>query len=177
MEAIRRPPARLSWIAVALAGAVCLLGATVGADARWLAAIGAAITRSGSIPDAVPYASAPSHGWHDAPVLGQLVFHELEALLGDRGLILAQAAAATAALLALVIDMRSDRTRDPVRAAIVLALLVAAPAHFLVSRGELFSLALFPLLVLLLLCEARSPSLRIWLGVPLLALWANLHGG
>jgi hypothetical protein len=36
---------------------------------------------------------------------------------------------------------------------------------------------LFPLLVFLLRSEAREPSRRIWLAVPLLALWSNLHGG
>ena len=33
------------------------------------------------------------------------------------------------------------------------------------------------MLVLLLRREAQFPSRRIWLVVPLLALWANLHGG
>ena len=51
-----------------------------------------------------------------------------------------------------------------------------APA-LLVVRSQLFSLALFPLLVLLLRGEARAPSRRIWLLVPLVALWSNLHGG
>src|SRR5262249_14361544 len=32
-------------------------------------------------------------------------------------------------------------------------------------------------LLLLLRSEARVPSRRIWLAAPLLALWANLHGG
>src|SRR5262249_20836984 len=44
-------------------------------------------------------------------------------------------------------------------------------------RSQLFSIALFPLLVLLLRDEARLPSRRIWLLVPLVALWSNLHGG
>src|SRR5205814_10723200 len=39
-----------------------------------------------------------------------------------------------------------------------------------------FSLPLFALVVLLLRAEAREPSRRIWLLVPLVALWSNLHG-
>jgi hypothetical protein len=35
---------------------------------------------------------------------------------------------------------------------------------------------LFPLIVALLRSQARRPSDRIWLAVPLLALWSNLHG-
>jgi hypothetical protein len=45
-----------------------------------------------------------------------------------------------------------------------------------IVRVQLFSLALFPLLVALLRSEARHPSRRIWLTLPLLALWSNLHG-
>jgi hypothetical protein len=41
---------------------------------------------------------------------------------------------------------------------------------------QLFSLALFPVLIALLRSEARDPSRRIWLVVPLLAVWWNLHG-
>ena len=47
----------------------------------------------------------------------------------------------------------------------------------LVVRAQLYSIALFPLLVLLLRSEAARPSRRIWLAVPMVALWANLHGG
>src|SRR5580765_8068656 len=39
------------------------------------------------------------------------------------------------------------------------------------------TLPLFALLVLLLRSDARAPSRRIWLLVPLVALWSNLHGG
>ena len=41
---------------------------------------------------------------------------------------------------------------------------------------SLFSLALFPLLLLLLESEARRPSRRIWLAVAIVAIWGNLHG-
>ncbi len=174
---LHRAPARLTWIAVAFGCAACALAAKIGADARWLAAIGAQIVHARAIPAAVPYAAAPSHGWHDAPALGQLVFHGLEALLGDRGLVLAQVVAVAAALVAIAVDMRNAQTRDSARAAVLLALLFAAPAALLVVRAQLFSLALFPLLVLLLRSETRKPSRRVWLTVPLIGLWANLHGG
>jgi hypothetical protein len=176
LEAARTRPT-LTWLAAAFACAACALAAQIGADARWLAAIGAAIVRAGALPHAIPYASAPSAAWHDAPAFGQLVFHGAHSLLGDRGLVLAQAAAAGIALLVLALDLRGARARDGVGATVVLALLVAAPAAFLIVRAQLFSLALFPVVVLLLRSEARHPSWRIWLAVPLIALWANLHGG
>jgi hypothetical protein len=58
-----------------------------------------------------------------------------------------------------------------------LATVLGLPAAFLVVRAELFSLALFPLLLLLLRNDDRRRSRWIWLAVPLLVLWANLHGG
>jgi hypothetical protein len=166
-----------TWLAAAFGAALCALGAHIGADARWFAAVGAAIFHTGAVPLSVPYASAPALPWHDAPALGQLVFHALDALLGDKGLILAQVVAVATALSALALDLGRARTRDGAGAAVVAACIVAVPGSFLVARAELFSLALFPLLVLLLRAECRLSSRRIWLCVPLLVLWANLHGG
>src|ERR1700716_695154 len=176
LEAARTRPT-LTWLAAGFAGAACALAAQIGADARWLAAIGAAIVHAGALPHAIPYAAAPAVAWHDAPALGQLMFHGAHSLLGDRGLVLAQAVAAGIALWMLALDLRAARARDGAGAAVILAVVVAAPAAFLIVRAQLFSLALFPVLVLLLRTEARRPSTRIWLVVPLIALWANLHGG
>ncbi|HVM57587.1 MAG TPA: hypothetical protein VMT74_09000 [Gaiellaceae bacterium] len=178
MESIGgRPSTRLTWIAAALGCGACALAARMGADARWLAAMGASMLRAGAIPHAVPYAAAPSAGWHDAPALGQLVFHWLETLAGDRGLIVAQVAAVGVALAALALDLGNARVRDGSGAAVLLATFLALPAAFLVVRAELFSLALFPVLLLLVRSDDRRRSHRIWLVVPLLVLWANLHGG
>ena len=176
LEAARTRPT-LTWLAAGFACAACALAAQIGADARWLAAIGAAIVRAGALPHAIPYAAAPGVAWHDAPALGQLVFHGAQSLLGDRGLVLAHAAAAGVALWMVALDLRAARARDGAGAAVILAVVVATPAAFLIVRAQLFSLALFPVLVLLLRSEARRPSARIWLAVPLIALWANLHGG
>src|SRR5690242_2639178 len=97
-----RVESRLSWLAVAAGSALTASVAAVGADARWLAALGAVIARAGHIPSAIPYAAAPSQDWVNVPVLGELVFHLLLALDGDRALVVAQAAA-VAATLALVL--------------------------------------------------------------------------
>ena len=55
--------ARLTWLSAAFVTAFCVLVATVGADAHWLAALGAQIARLGHVPTGVPYAAAPSAGW------------------------------------------------------------------------------------------------------------------
>jgi hypothetical protein len=171
-----RVESRLSWLAVGAGSALCAAVAAIGADARWLAALGGAIVHAGRIPSSVPYAAAPSDDWVNVPVLGELVFHWLDALGGDRGLVLAQAVAVTCALVLLLRDMRSAGAPDGARALVLIALPFAAVSAFLVVRAQLFSLPLFALTVLFLRSESREPTRRIWLLVPLVALWSNLHG-
>jgi hypothetical protein len=173
----RPAPARLTIVVGCLVAAVCALIATVGADAEWLAALGRDIAGTWSIPSGVPFAAASSDGWHNVPVLGELVFHWLQAGLGTRGLIAAQLVAVIACLWLVSVDMRRVRVADqPAALVLILTAFAAAPA-LLIVRSQLFSLALFPLLLLLLREQARRPSRRVWLLVPLVALWTNLHGG
>lgn len=162
-------------LVVAVAAALVALVATIGADALWLAALGREIVERGSIPDGVPYATAPTSGWPNVLVLAELAFDALLGV-GDRGLLLAQLVAVTAALGVLAVDMRRGGASDASAAAILLAVVIAALPALVVIRLQLFSLALFPLLVALLRAEARAPSRRIWLLVPLFALWSNVHG-
>ena len=170
-------PVRLTVLVGCFVASICALLATVGADADWLAALGRDIAQSWSIPNGVPFAAAASEGWHNVPVLGELVFHWLQASLGSRGLVIAQVAAVVACLWLVSTDMRRAGVADaPAALVLMLTAFAAAPA-LLVVRSQLFSLALFPLLVLLLREEARRPSRRVWLLVPLVALWSNLHGG
>jgi hypothetical protein len=172
----RPQSSRLTWLGVAFGAGVCALLGSVGADARWLAALGRAIVADGSIPSGVPYAAAPSLDWVNVPVLGELVFHGLQALGGDRALVIAQLTAATAALSLLGLGMRRIGAPDAASAAVLLLVFFAALPSFIVVRAQLFSLVLFCALLLLLRSEARAPSKRIWLLVPLIAVWANLHG-
>jgi hypothetical protein len=172
----RPQSSRLTWLAVALGAGGCALLGSVGADARWLAALGRTIVAQGSIPSGVPYAAAPSADWVNVPVLGELVFHALQVLGGDRGLLLAQLVAVTAALTLLALDMRALGTPDAARATVLVLVFFAAVPSFIIVRAQLFSLVLFCAALLLLRAESRRPSRRVWLLVPLIAIWANLHG-
>ena len=172
----RPQSSRLTWLAVALGAGGCALLGTVGADARWLAALGRTIVAHGSIPSGVPYASAPSVDWVNVPVLGELVFHALQVVGGDRGLLLAQLVATAAALTLLALGMRALGAPDAASAAVLVLVFFAAVPSFIIVRAQLFSLVLFCAALLLLRAEARTPTRRIWLLVPLVALWANLHG-
>ena len=69
-------------VAAALSG---LIGA-IGADSRWLVALGRTIVHTASIPGRVPYASADTHGWPNVPALAETTFYGLHWAFGDRGL-------------------------------------------------------------------------------------------
>lgn len=152
------------------------LVARVGADARWLAALGHSVAGHGSIPAGIPFAPLASSHWPNVPVLAELLFNWLEALMGDRGLMLALLVAVGLALAVLARDSASGGAEPAATGrALVLVGLGSLSALF-VARAQLSSLALFPVLCVLLRSEARRPTWRIWLAVPLLALWSNLNG-
>jgi hypothetical protein len=165
-----------------LAGAVgvivafaALLG-RIGADAQWLAALGHVIATRHTVPAGVPFAAAPTSHWPNVLVLAELIFNGLERTLGDRGLMLAQLLAVAVAMTVLARDARaSGAAAAGIGAALLLAAVGAMPS-LAIARVQLFSLALFPVLIALLRSQTREPSRRIWLVVPLLALWSNLHG-
>jgi hypothetical protein len=165
-------PGGLAALAVTALAALLSVQA---ADGPWLVELGRTIAKGGGIPDGVPYATAASHGWPNVPVLGELVFAGL-ATVGSRGLQVAQVAAVAGTLALLARDARRTGAHER---GLAIALLLLVPACFgpiVAIRGQLFSLPLFAACVLLLRAETREPSRRIWLLVPLLALWVNLHG-
>lgn len=143
----------------------------IGGDAYWMVAA----ARDGATTS-VPYASAPSAGWHNVPMLAENLFRAAYAFAEDRGLYIGQLLCVYFGLLALAFLPESWCFR-PRRTILALsALLVGAAPAFAVVRGQMFSLALFPALLLIIVSDSRSPGRKIWLLVPLVALWTNLHG-
>lgn len=160
---------------VLVLGLSVLLG-LVGADARWLAALGHETARGGRIPAGIPFAAAPTLHWHNVTVLAELIFGGLEGALGDRGLALAQAAAVAVAFLLVARDARAAGAGPQQTASTCLLAAAGTAPSLVIARAQLFSLALFPALLLLLRSDSRRRTRQIWLVPPLLALWGNLHG-
>ena len=147
----------------------------IGSDILWLVPLGARVAH-GSIPHSLPYATAVTNGWHDVPAGAELVLWSLfKGFGGDRGLVIAQAAAATVAVAALAAGLRREASEGGVLLVVPIVLAGSLPTA-VVANASLFSLMLLPVLVLLLEAETVRPSRRVWLAVPLLAIWANLHG-
>ncbi len=165
------------WIVFAVTAFAALLASLglIGADALWLVPVGGQVAH-GHLPHAILLASAPSSGWHDVPALAQLAFWAAyHALGGDRGLLALQVAAAAVGFWALARGLVREAAGGTVIAVSFVVLVGSLTAVFVVGVS-LFSLALFPLLLLLLESESRRPSRRIWLAVAIVLLWGNLHG-
>ena len=130
----------------------------------------------GHLPHAILLATAPSSGWHDVPAFAQLVFWAgYHALGGDRGLLALQVVATAVGFWALARGLAREATGGAVLAVSAVVLFGSLTAVFVVGVS-MFSLAFFPLLLLLLESESRTPSRRIWLSVAIVAVWGNLHG-
>ena len=164
---------RVSSVVLAAALLAAVVGAVgaIGSDALWLVPLGRLVAH-GHVPGSIPFATAPSRGWHDVPAGGQLVFWALyRALGGLRGLVVAQSAASAVAFGVLAAGLRRDSDDG---SALVVALVVLAgsiPAVVVVG-APVYSLPLFSALLVLLETERYA-----WLTVPLVAVWGNLHGG
>lgn len=119
-----------------------------------------------------------SHGraWVDQQWLAQLALYGLDRLGGLRLVLLVHVALVTAALaLAAVLARRlggSARSATWVALPVVLAFWPEAE----IMRPQSFAYALFVAVLWILLYEIRVPSRRAYLALPLLVLWANLHG-
>jgi hypothetical protein len=160
----------------ALVLGLAALMARIGADAGWLAALGHVIVQRHSVPAGVPFAFASTTHWPNALVLAELIFAGLDSAWGDRGLMLAQLLAVGAAMYTLARDARRAGARPIGVGAALLLVGVGALPSLAIARVQMFSLILFPLLAALLRDQTRRPSRAIWLALPILALWANLHG-
>jgi hypothetical protein len=164
------PRRSVPWAVAMLAAAAGALGA-IGSDALWPIPLGHLVAH-GRLPGSIPFATAPTH-WHDVPAGAELVFWALyRALGGLRGLVLAQSVAAAVAFGVLASGLRRQAGDGPALVVAIVVLVGAIPAVVVVGL-QLFTLLLFALLLAFLEAEPR----RLWLAIPLVALWSNLHGG
>ena len=114
--------------------------------------------------------------WIDQQWLAQSLFYGLYAFGGIKlALALHVLAAGGAFVLAVVVARwRGGSTRS--------VCWIAVPTYFLLTwgswnaRAQSLALLLFVLLIALLIRDAHSPSRRVFFALPLLILWANIHG-
>ncbi|CAM3619771.1 hypothetical protein [Nocardioides zeicaulis] len=177
MSAAARALGDWRWTLVALVLGVGVVAqfVTVGGDWDWLVAMGDHVRRTGAVPDDVPFAVADTGGWHDVPVLAQLLASALHDL-GARAVVVAHLLATCVALAVLAATARARGASDAAVAGAVAAVVLGSLSTLGVVRAQTFSLVPFAVLLALLVRQHRRPDRGIWWAVPLVAVWGNLHG-
>jgi hypothetical protein len=145
-------------------------------DTYWQIAVGQWILDHGSLPRVDVYSfSMPGDAWISSSWLAQILYAVSYNLAGWTGpiVVAAGAIAATFALLAHILERRIPSIYATL---VALAAMVLSTPHFL-ARPHVLAM---PVMVawahgLMTASEQRQPP-SFWL-LPLIALWANLHGG
>jgi hypothetical protein len=115
-----------------------------------------------------------SHGqpWIDQQWLAQLAIYGLAVVFGN-GITVAINAALVVAAFAWA--CRLARKSASARSVVLFAFL-AVPFSFSSLRAQTFSYVMFVPLFAFLCAESRCPTRRVWWTLPVLVLWANMHG-
>ena len=148
----------------------------IGADLLWLVAAGRAVMHGRGVTG-VPFAVAPSQHWHNALAGAELLLAGTIDVLGPRGLMLLNVVLVSGGIAALVRQAHRRGAGDRGLFAALLLFSIGGLQWIVVMRAGSFSFLVYPVLLGLLVRESGEASSRIWWAVPLLAVWANLHGG
>lgn len=144
-------------------------------DVFWHLRLGQEILR-GELPRTDTYswtirgAALPVDQW-----LGQAAFALAYEALGWKGVVLLRALAGGAVVALVLLAAQAERVRP------LGAVLAALPAAVLLrdvwtERPQLLGFVFFALLILLLRRVMRGETRALWAAVPLLGVWANVHG-
>lgn len=118
---------------------------------------------------------AAGHRWTDQQWLAQILFYGAESLGGMKlAALLDVSLVSLAFAVGVVAARRNGSTARSTLIVAIFALLVAPWSWQL--RAQAFALPLFVLVLTLAAADVRRPRARTFLALPLLALWANIHG-
>lgn len=124
-----------------------------------------------------PYSySAAGHYWNNHEWLTEVLMAAIFNHAGVFGLILLKLACTTVVILALAAALAETGSSTLVQFAVLIGSAVVIKPQ-LQFRPQAFTFALLAVLIYLLTADAFRRAGRLWLAIPILALWANLHGG
>jgi hypothetical protein len=173
MPAKFRMQALAPWFLAALA-ALFGIKQLDNSDTWWHLASGRWMVENWSIPskDVLSF-TVPGHDWINLQWLFDLLMY-LVYQIGEAGaLVLFSAAVYTAMFVIMIVQLR--RSLGPLGATAVAAWVLHICQDRFVVRPEMFSFLLLQLLLWLLATARQSAGKRLWLLVPLMALWVNCH--
>lgn len=164
----------LFWLFFFGQGATALLG---DGDTGWHIRTGQWVLAQGRFPHEDLFSfSMQGRQWFAWEWLADVLFALLHDAWGLRALVLLAGVviAATAALLLRYMVWRGANLLVAILA--MLAVCSVSMLHWL-ARPHMFTWGFLLLTLWLLEADRRRPSRRVWLLVPLVALWVNTHGG
>jgi hypothetical protein len=124
-----------------------------------------------------PYSySAAGHVWNNHEWLSELVLAAVYNHGGVAGLIWLKFACAAAVVMFLAAAL-AETAAPPLVQFVALALSMVVVGPQLQFRPQLSTFVLLAALMWMLARDAYRRAGRLWLAIPMLALWANLHGG
>jgi hypothetical protein len=162
-------------VAACMALQSALVRGAIGADSWYTLLAGRVIARGG-LPqhDSLTMISA-GRRWVDQQWLAQLSLYGLWRAGGWAAASLAGVALYGAAFGVLAVSARRRGSSDRSTALVLLAcFLMGLPNTQL--RAQVPAYLLFAVVMALLLADERRPSRKVWLTLPLLIVWANVHG-
>lgn len=146
-------------------------------DAGWHIRTGQYILDQHSVPHRDLYSfSKPGAPWYAWEWGADVLFGGLHRLAGLKAVVLMAVVTLAVFATTLLLRMVLNGVNAFVSLAITMLCVNAASIHFM-ARPHIFTLLLLSVAVWLISADRDSPSRRVWLLVPLTALWTNLHGG
>ncbi|HJU10970.1 MAG TPA: hypothetical protein VJ728_08835, partial [Candidatus Binataceae bacterium] len=132
---------------------------------------------SGKIVSRDPFSyTAFGHIWRDHEYLTEIIMAAVYNGAGVIGLKIWKVLCISATILFLVVGMAETEANCLVQINI-LAVAVAVIAPHVQFRPQLHSYLLFAILLAILARDNYQGSAPLWIAVPVIALWSNLHGG
>jgi hypothetical protein len=123
-----------------------------------------------------PYSySAAGHYWNNHEWLAEVLMAAIFNHAGAFGLILLKLACTAIVIIALAAALAETGSSTLVQFAVLIGAAVVIKPH-IQFRPQSFTFALLAVLIYLLTSDAYRRTGRLWLAIPILALWANLHG-
>ncbi|TMC60730.1 MAG: hypothetical protein E6J17_09475, partial [Chloroflexi bacterium] len=163
------------FLAVVLPVLGALLASLSSVDLAYHLRAGAMILDSGAIPtrDTFTFTSAGAP-WLDQQWGAQVILATVYRLAGWTGLVVLRAALVGMLFAVVLATCRRAGLNGRVAAWLTLAVFVVT-AVALALRPQLFGMLLFALVAYLVVDRRAHPN-RLWLVMPIVAVWANLHG-
>lgn len=164
----------LCWLFWGQAGAISLLG---DGDAGWHIRLGEMFLANGHLPATDPFSfTMAGKQWFAWEWLADVVLGIAHQLDGLEGVVLLAGAVIALTSSMLVRYMRWLRVNVLIAILSMLLICSVSTVHWL-ARPHMFTWGFLIATLWLLEADRREQSWKVWLLVPMAALWTNLHGG